>query len=131
METESALYIGYYLPLDRINALCETRRMTRRPKPNSPPRDMAAVVDLFTNHELAAALGVNYSTAAAMRWRGWIDCGYWLRLVDAARARDAILTAEMLLRFAHDRQLRLANRSHESMRPVQRAMHAATGPPPN
>jgi hypothetical protein len=96
-------------------------------------RDMPAVLALFSNLELATALGLKYATAAAMRQRGWVDSAYWVKLVTAVHERDRVLTYEMLCRWAHARgrtPRAKSSRSPVRRRPTRRSSTAATGPPP-
>ena len=102
--------------------------MARKPQLHNMP----AILALFTNIELATALGLKYETATAMKRRGWVDPAYWLRLRAAVNERGYPLRAEMLERFAHERGPSLRSRPSPRL-PVQghhRRSTSATGPPP-
>ena len=94
-------------------------------------RAMPAVLTLFSNIELATALGLKYATAAAMKQRGWVDSAYWVPLVAAVHARDRVLTYEMLCQWAHARGPTKSSPVSHVPRPTRRSLSpAATGPPP-
>jgi hypothetical protein len=106
---------------------------TRGRKPTL--RDMPAVLALFSNQELATALGLKYATAAAMKQRGWVDSAYWVRLVTAVHERGLVLTYEMLCQWAARARGRTprakSSRSRVRRRPTRRSSStAAIGPPP-
>jgi hypothetical protein len=96
-------------------------------------RDMPDVLALFSNIELATALGVPYATAAAMKLRGWADPVYFVDLVAAMNDRGRALTYEMLCRWTKARGL--TPRPKSAAAPVRRTTRgsrsvSATGPPP-
>ena len=96
-------------------------------------RDMPDVLALFSNIELATALGVPYATAAAMKLRGWANPVHFVDLVAAVKDRGWGLTYEMLCRWTKARGLTLRPKSAAPR--VRRTTRgspsvSATGPPP-
>ena len=98
------------------------------PMPHREPlTDFPAVLALFSNGELANALGVKYVTAAAMKLRGRVEPRYWYPLVTAVRARGGRLTHRDVCRFAYELPSRPASTPGRRRR---RSSIATTGPPP-
>jgi hypothetical protein len=94
-------------------------------------RDLSSVLALFSVGELAAALGVKYTTASMMRQRGWAEPAYWVPLIAAMSDRGLELTPAMLCQWAFERgpiRPKPAARSRSSA--PRRASLSATGPPP-
>jgi hypothetical protein len=64
------------------------------------------VLALWTPAQLSRVLGVRYGTVAAMYQRGWIAPAYWPAILEAAKARGEVLTAEMMIGFIGHRRPR-------------------------
>lgn len=87
-------------------------------------RNFRELLALWTPKQLSVVLGCPYQTAVAMYRRESISPDFWTRIIEGARWRGEIVTADMLLTFADTRRA-------EGSRSVYRRAHPRTpGRPP-